>query len=192
MTALLPRNGAQSKQMWKPTRRHTSSPTCATGVPANGERARIHAVAQGSMAASVAPGAGSRWATVPPSRPLEGVVDHLGEGDRGVVACTPFGIETFQRSRCDHVCLALALVEELLHALACGLEHRIELGDVGLVRERAMPGHHLGAVVATSTNGARGGVKCVRVLMPWPQYQIWHRSELPSVMKAEQECGCSG
>src|SRR5258708_37949007 len=62
-------------------------------------------------------GAGRRRATVPRSRPLEGVVDHLGEGDRGVVARSPFGIAIFQRSRCDHGCFALALVEQLLHTI---------------------------------------------------------------------------
>src|SRR5579864_3870182 len=49
--------------------------------------------------------------------------------------------------RGDRLGLALALVEELLDALACRLYHRIVFGNVGLLGEPAMADNDLGLVV---------------------------------------------
>src|SRR5882724_10980650 len=80
-------------------------------------------------------------------RAFERIVHHADPVLGLLVVCGPFGVEVRQRLGGDHLLLALALVEQLLDAIARSYKHFAECNEIGLGGEFAMAGHDLGLVV---------------------------------------------
>ena len=94
-------------------------------------------------------------------RALERVVDHAREGDGGASFAAHFASRSASGLAATTSGFALALVDQFLDALARGHQHRVEFGNVRLLRQRAVADHDLGAVVG----GLEIGV-VARAIMP--------------------------